>query len=682
MGLLGAGGLRATPARSSGLGGMMWDFTLDYIGRLDERRRKRFEALDTPLELTQLQRRVRAKLAEMWGPFPEEKNSLNVRHVGSVERPDIVVEKLIYESRPQHFVTANLYRPNRPKGVEGKLPAVIFPPGHGATGKAFETYQRFCALMARSGFVVLTWDPISQGERLQLWDKATQASAVGPGTREHRVLGNQCYLLGLNLMQYRVWDAIRAIDYLESRADVDEHRIAMAGNSGGGMETLQLAPFEPRIQAAVSGCAVASFRHKTEAMLIADPEQILFGTLQYGIDHPELLAAFAPRPLMIASAKRDFVPIEGARETFRAVAEVYSIFGSPDRVALVETDDKHGFNKDLRQAAAGWLVRWLGNEGQAIGEESDELFTEEELRCTPTGQVATSLGGQTVLAMNKMLADKLAPPRAVPRGRPEYEIYRNGVKNKVAEILRAGHYKREALVVVPDRVFDVGAFARGVALVCADAGKDDPAVRRGIIDPLIASGYRVIGVDVRGWGETTPSMPESEVRFSWDDFFAYRALETGRPLLGQRVQDFLAAARDRTENRNWLVVGVGAGALVAAHAAVLEPRISRLITVGGLLSYRSLIDDPLTKQPLGSFLPGVIGAYDIRDLYAAIAPRPVLVLNPQDSQLGSIHRVKAWEELDWTAQTYEAAGATGKFDVQSQLTTVKMRKALMDWLKK
>ena len=678
MGLLGASGLHAAPARSSGLGGMMWDFTLDYIERLDDRRRKRFEALETPLELAQLQRRVREKLAEMWGPFPEERNSLNVRHVGSAERPDIVVEKLIYESRPQHFVTANLYRP---KGVEGKLPAVIFPPGHGATGKTYEPYQRFCALMARSGFVALVWDPISQGERLQLWDKATEASTAGPGTREHRVLGNQCYLLGLNLMQYRVWDAIRAIDYLESRPDVDKHRIAMAGNSGGGMETLQLAPFEPRIQAAVCGCAVASFRHKTEVMLIADPEQILFGTLQHGIDHPELLAAFAPRPLMIGSAKRDFVPIEGARETFRAVAKVYSMYGASQKVSLVETDDEHGLNQELRQAAAGWLVRWLGNEGQAVGEESGELFTEEELQCTSKGQVANSLGGQTVLAMNKILADKLAPPRAVPRGHPEHEIYRNKVKNKVTEILRAGHYRPEAGVIVPDRVFDAGAFARGVALVCADAGKDDPAVRRGIIDPLIASGYRVVGVDVRGWGETTPDMPGADVSYSWDDFFAYRALESGRPLLGQRVKDFLAAARNRTENRNWLVVGVGAGALVAAHAAVLERRINRLITVGGLLSYRSLIDDPLTKQPFSSFLPGVIGSYDVRDLYAAIAPRPVLVLNPQDSQRVPVHRVKAWEELDWTAQAFEAAGATGKFDVQSQLSTAKMRNALMDWLK-
>ena len=679
MGLLGASGLCAAPARSSGLGGMMWDFTLDYIESLDKRRRKRLEALETPLQLAQLRRRVREKLSEMWGPFPEERTSLNASHVGSVARPGLVVEKLIYESRPQHFVTANLYRP---RGVEGKLPAVIFPPGHAASGKAYEPYQRFCALMARSGFVVLAWDPISQGERLQLWDKAKQASIVGPGTREHKVLGNQCYLLGLNLMQYRVWDAMRAIDYLESRPDVDKHRIAMAGNSGGGMETLQLAPCEPRIQAAVCGCAVASFRHKTEAMLIADPEQILFETLQHGIDHPELLAAFAPRPLMIASAKRDFVPIEGARETFRAVAKVYSIYGAGDKVSLVETDDEHGLNRELRRAAAGWLVRWLGYEGQALSEESDEIFTEEELRCTPTGQVASSLGGQTVLALNQIRADKLAPPRSVPRGRHEHEIYRNNIKNKVSEIIRAGHYRQEAGVVIPDRVFDVGAFARGVALVCAEAGKDDPSVRRGIIDPLIASGYRVVGVDVRGWGETAPDMPAADVSFSWDDFFAYRALEVGRPLLGQRVKDFLASARNRTENRDWLVVGVGAGALVAAHAAVLERRISRLLTVGGLLSYRSLIDDPLTKQPFSSFLPGVIGSYDVRDLYAAMAPRPVLVLNPQDSQRVPLHRVKAWEELDWTAQAFEAAGATGKFNMQSQLSTVKMRKALMDWLKK
>src|SRR6516225_1929596 len=101
----------------------------------------------------------------MWGPFPRERTPLNPRQVGSLDRDGYVVEKIMYESRPALFVTANLYRPQHPAG---RLPAVIFPPGHTAGGKVYESYEKQCILLARNRFVVLTWDPIGQGERLQL----------------------------------------------------------------------------------------------------------------------------------------------------------------------------------------------------------------------------------------------------------------------------------------------------------------------------------------------------------------------------------------------------------------------------------------------------------------------------------------------------------------------------------
>jgi pimeloyl-ACP methyl ester carboxylesterase len=127
-------------------------------------------------------------------------------------------------------------------------------------------------------------------------------------------------------------------------------------------------------------------------------------------------------------------------------------------------------------------------------------------------------------------------------------------------------------------------------------------------------------------------------------------------------------------------VGVGAGALVAAHAAALEPRISQLITIDGLLSFRSLLDDPLPKQPFSSFLPGVLGAYDVRDLYAAIAPRRVLVINPQDSQRQTAGPVPARQELDWVNQIYENLGATDNFTLHTALSARKMREVMMGWL--
>ena len=677
--LLGAGTLpRPAAANAADLGQMMWDFTVGYIRRLDERRQEAYAAIQTPEDLDALRTRVRSRLAAMWGPMPEERTSLNPRQLGSIERPGYVVEKIIYESRPKSYVTANLYRP---KATEGRLPAVIFPPGHADDGKAYREYQRFAIVMARSGFIVLAWDPIGQGERVQLWDTQNKRPLVGLGTKEHRVLGQQCYLLGLNLMQYRVWDSIRAIDYLESRPDVDRERIAMAGNSGGGMETLQFAPFEPRIKAAAPMCAVAGFRRKTEALLIADPEQILYGTLRYGIEHTELLASFAPRPLMIGAATRDYVPIQGARETYRAVSKAYALVKANEKASLIETDDVHGLNKDLREATARWFSHWLSDGQISEQDPSADVLPAEELRCTASGQVATSFETPaTVFSFNREYADKIAASRTVPASAGEFNIFRTEINRQVRFVSRVGKAKREPGVFVPDRVFDPATFAKGDALVVSDTGKDEPALRRSVIDPMLAVGYRVTVLDLRGWGETAPSMPQFEVSFSWDEFFAYRALEIGRPLLGQRMRDLLAAAPKRTTHRKWTVVGVGAGALVAAHAAVIDTRISRLITIGGLLSYRSLVDDPQATQPFSSYLPSVIDAYDIKEIYAALAPRPVMVINPRDSQSRPVQRVKAWAQLDWTAQVYEVMGGPDAFQLKTELNPLQIRRAVGAWM--
>ena len=677
MSLLGGTGIPAAADRISGLGSMMWEYTLDYVELLDKRRKRRLQALSSPAELARLQERVREKSVVADGAQPD-RTPLNPRHVGTLEGPGFAIEKLIFESRPRFYVAANLYRP---ADRTGPLPAVLFSPGSEPEGKSAEPVQRFCARMARSGFAALTWDPITVGERPQMWDPGAKACRVGGAARERRVLGRQCYLLGLNLMHYGVWDALRAIDYLQTRPDIDPRRIAMAGSSRGGDETLRTAALDPRIQAVVCISAASTVRHKTAARLAGDPERIYYGTLQAGIDHPELLAALAPRQLMIASPAEYFLPIEGARETFREVSRMYSLFGVGDRLMFVETGGFHALNPELRQAAAGWLVSRLGRDGQGLAEEPKGVFKAEELDCTPTGNVADLPDAKTVLSINRERAREITPEYSLPNNRHSLEIYRNQVRNKVRRVTQVGRFRGEAGILVPDRVHDVGAFARGVAFVCADRGKDDPAVRRGVIDPLMAAGYRVVALDVRGWGESEPHLPGADPPYSWEDFFAYRGIETGRPLLGQRMKDLLASARDRGGRLPWLLAGIGAGALVASHAAVLDRRIRRLVAVGGPLSFRQLADDPLTKHPFSSFLPGVIGEYDLHDVYASLAPREVLVLNPQDSQGALAPHEEIDAEFNWTRRVYEIAGAGGSFSIETGLDAEKMRRLLGQWLK-
>ncbi len=655
---------------------MLWEYTQSYIEILDERRRQAFDAIKTPQDIVDLRTRVRKSMAEAWGPFPEARSPLNVRQVGIIERDDYVIEKLIFESRPQHFVTANAYRPKNPRG---KLPAVVVPCGHTNEGKAGETYQRFCILLARHGFLALIHDPAGQGERMEFWDREKRASTVGGGTREHRVLGHQSLLVGLNLMGYRVWDTSRAIDYLEQRSDVDASRIAMGGNSGGGMETLQYLAFDDRIQAAFPSCAVASFPAKSRALLIADPEQILYGTLRAGIDHAELLAAFAPKPLAIGSAIQDYVPIEAARATFREVQRIYLIAGAEDHLTMIEADGKHGLSEKLRVGAVDWFSRWLNDVSRDVVERPATISTPKELQCSESGQVSVSLGGKSVADLNRQRAATIAPRLEVPSA-GNFANYRVGVQQAIQRVAKVGVFKPERGIILTDRALEPHAYPKGMVIVVADQGRDNPVVQRAVIDPILNAGHEVLALDLRGWGDSRP-VANVEVGFDWQDFFAYRSLEIGRPLLGQRVKDLVALNPSRTHRRSWTLVGVGPEAsLVAAHAAVLDARVDRLISIGAPVSFRALVDEPIAVQPVSSYLPGVVGEYEVRDLYAACAPRPVLILNPEDSLGFPVEEPRAWEEYDWAAQAYEAIDATGKLEMRSGLQSKVIRQLVTDWL--
>ncbi len=101
---------------------------------------------------------------------PPDRNPLNPRVTGTLERPGYRIEKLTFESRPRLYVTANLYLP----AGTGRRPAILAPLGHSENGKAWPSYQKLFSNLARKGYVVLVYDPFGQGERID-----TPASAPG-----------------------------------------------------------------------------------------------------------------------------------------------------------------------------------------------------------------------------------------------------------------------------------------------------------------------------------------------------------------------------------------------------------------------------------------------------------------------------------------------------------------------
>src|SRR2546421_2972559 len=377
---------------------------LNNIGlQMLTQRQRQIEGLATIEDVSRRKAYVREQILKDLGGFPD-RTPLNARVVGVLERPEYRIEKVIFESQPHFYVTANLYLP---KTGHPPYPAILYPLGHERGGKTNPTWQQMLGSLATKGFVALAWDPVGQGERLQIFDEDLRESKVGNSTTEHTVVGTQCMLVGDHLARYPIWDGMRALDYLLSRKEVDPARIGLTGNSGGGTHTAYIAALDDRIQVAAPSCYITSWHLMLDTIGPQDAEQTFPLWLQEGFDYPDYLYAFAPKPYLLLSAIRDFFPIAGARETFAEAEKVYSAIGAKEKIGMFEADDGHGYNKGRRLAAYDWFARWLKVTEDKTPEPEIEMSTPEELRATPTGQVATSLGGESVFTLNQKRLEKL-----------------------------------------------------------------------------------------------------------------------------------------------------------------------------------------------------------------------------------------------------------------------------------
>ncbi|HYK38467.1 MAG TPA: acetylxylan esterase, partial [Candidatus Eremiobacteraceae bacterium] len=351
----------------------------------DEARQRAWDAIRDEAGLRKTQEEVRQKLLRMIGGLPAVKTDLHAVITGKIPMDGFTIEKLVFQSLPGIYVTALVYIPN---DHSSKHPAVLVPSGHAADGKFH--YQTLSQRLAGRGYVVLSWDPIGQGERSQFWDSKAQKSRYNLICAEHAVMGNLAYLAGANLARWEVWDGIRAVDYLLTRPDVDGERISITGTSGGGTQTALIAALDPRIRVAVPSCYITALPMRISNRIFvdpdSDPEQDLFGMISNGVDHPGLLLMMFPRPVMVAAAVLDFFPIEGTRKTFREMQELYRRFGHGDRVGMVEGYHGHQFSPENQQAALDFLDHF-NDMPERTGLPPVKELEGETLRCTRTGQV-------------------------------------------------------------------------------------------------------------------------------------------------------------------------------------------------------------------------------------------------------------------------------------------------------
>ena len=179
--------------------------------------------LKTPEDWLKRQALVQSKFGEMMGPFPE-KTPLNVQITGVVQKEGYRIEKTIYESVPNNFVTGALYIPD---GVKENAPAIFYACGHTLDGFKNATYQHIIINLVKKGFVVFTIDPMGQGERYEYWNEENNEPQFSNPDHAHSFAGAQCLISGYSTASYFIWDVVRGIDYLLSRKEVDPNRLGM-----------------------------------------------------------------------------------------------------------------------------------------------------------------------------------------------------------------------------------------------------------------------------------------------------------------------------------------------------------------------------------------------------------------------------------------------------------------------
>lgn len=592
------------------------------------RRTAEYEKLKTPDAFDARKRTLREFMLRQLGPFPD-RTPLNAQTVGRRSFADLHVERVIFESRPQHYVTALLFLPTTP----GPHPGVIVPCGHTADGKA--GYQRIGVMLARNGIAALVYDPIGQGERYQLLDD--QGKPAMRATSEHTAVGIGSILVGRNTASYRIWDGMRSIDYLQSRAEIRKDKIGCTGISGGGTLTEYLMALDERIVAAAPGCCLNTFARKVGGGKAGDAEQNIFGQIAFGLDHADYIHLRAPQPTLMLCATRDFVDIAGSWDVFREAKRVYARYGFSERIDLIEADEEHAFSAPLRTASTRWMRRWLLNIDDAVTETPWEALKGDDVTCTPRGQAQLLGGARSVMDFNVEAAEAAADRRrdlwqnenratslGVVRklvGTREAATMPAAKPEMLGTLLRDG-YTIEKRTLTPDGGIALPALlfrpakpaGRTIVYLHA-AGKQADAATGGPIERLVGEGATVLAVDLRGCGETGSGGGSSAGFFD-----AITTYLLGKSLVGGRCEDIFAVVRHLRESEappgdKLELVAIGSLTVPALHAAALADRpFDRVTLRGGVTSWMQVIRNPHVPHQLANIVHGAMLDYDLTDL--------------------------------------------------------------------
>jgi dienelactone hydrolase len=296
------------------------------------------------------QARARAKLLDRLGGFPSTKAPLNAEVLETTDFGTYTREKIVFDTR--HNLSALGYLLVPKTGVR-PLPAVVCFSGHGRglgdilgmnddgsqRGERGVGYAKEYALQCvEHGYVTFAVEQLALGARR---DDAARKS--GPTAYSCQPAACAALLLGQSMAAWRVWDAMRAIDYLSTRTEVDASRIATLGASGGGTTSLLTGALDARVKVTVVSAYFNTFRDSIVSISHC-PDNYVPGLLQ-DMEMYDISGLIAPRRLFVESGRNDRIfPIVGSQTAAAKAQGIFRTFGVPEHFGYEIHDGAHEFN--------------------------------------------------------------------------------------------------------------------------------------------------------------------------------------------------------------------------------------------------------------------------------------------------------------------------------------------------
>jgi len=579
---------------------------------------------------------VRQTILSLLGGLPDSNGPLNPRITGRIQSESYTIEKVIFESLPGFYVTANLYRPNQP----GRYPGVLLQAGHTQEGKP--EGQRLAANLALKGFVVLAFDPVGQGEREQTYDQRVDRALAGWSVPEHIQAGAQSILIGESVARYFIWDAKRALDYLASRPEVDPARLGAVGCSGGGALTAFIGALDPRVKAVAPACYINSYR-----LLFAGPdpdsEMSFPNFLASGLDMADFVELSAPIPWLILATDGDYFTPAGARLVYEEARRWFGLYGAGDRLRFFIGGGPHGTPLETREEIYRWMIRWLKDGQGDFHEQPVKSYTNHELLVTPGGHVDDEPASRKLYQLildefrarkrQGTIAELLAELRklnipsdgASPEARVSNES--NGPEGRRLRV----QFESEPELEIGGKLYLPGSRGRkpAVLLVADKTSNYWIPSTDALAERISKTGRVVLALEVRD------APGEGERPFVGNWLTNSRANQIGRNLPAMRAHDILRgvdllAARQDVDPASIRAVARGVKGIWLLLAAAVDTRIAKIWLDRTPPSLRAALENPMNTDLFDAAIPGFALHWDLADLTKAMADRPVLWTDPSN----------------------------------------------------